>query len=115
MKLLKARSRSLCKLPRLLLNAFHRVPLMLLGWGLMAGTLIGCRDRGPSRPPKGTLLRVERLESRRYLTGALLDDFSSARLNGDGTALWAPYLGEDPSQSGRIVAEEYQLNVGAPP
>src|SRR5262245_1321513 len=89
----------------------------------MASTPTGVPSRHSSRTRRtnkknsvrNRQLRIEFLESRLALAAALLEDFSSLRLNGDGNALFAPYLGEDPNQSGSIVNGEYQLNIGAAP
>ena len=42
----------------------------------------------------------------------LLEDFATLRNNGDGTALFSPYLGEDPGQTGSLDAGAYKVVVG---
>ena len=46
---------------------------------------------------------------------ATLEDFKSARNNGEETPLWSPYLGEDPEQTGKLEDGQYQLKVGKSP
>jgi len=47
---------------------------------------------------------------------AVLEDFSTLRLNGNGDPLWSPYTGEDPNQTGSCCAGGfYQVVVGASP
>lgn len=42
----------------------------------------------------------------------LLEDFATARLNGDGGLLWHPYLGEDPNQTGGITGGQFEIATG---